>query len=95
MAFLDIENIINQDNIGSRFKLVYLAGMRAKELNAPSASTVLQEVRKGDKVTSKALTDIVKHRVDFSIYSEEEASEKDEMNEEEATLEPTNEPNGE
>ena len=31
MAFLDIERIINQKNVDSRFKLVHLAALRARE----------------------------------------------------------------
>ena len=65
MAFLDIERVINQENIGSRFKLVYLAGARAKELNAPDENTVLTTLKPGQKVTSKALLDIVNNKVAF------------------------------
>ena len=65
MALLDIERVINQDNVGSRFKLVHLAGLRAKELNNPKDDTALPTVKPGDKVTSKALTDLVRHRIKF------------------------------
>lgn len=66
MAFLDIERVINQDNIGSRFKLVYIAGSRARELNSPNDDTVLPTLKPGQKVTSKALSDIVHNKITFS-----------------------------
>ncbi len=65
MAFLDIERVINQKNVDSRFKLVHLAALRAKELNNPNEYTVLADLKPGEKVTSKALTDIVRNRVKF------------------------------
>lgn len=65
MAFLDIERVINQKNVDSRFKLVHLAALRAKELNNPDENTVLADLKPGEKVTSKALTDIVRNRVKF------------------------------
>ena len=65
MAFLDIERVINQDNVGSRFKLVHIAGLRAKELNNSKEDTVLATMKQGSKVTSKALTDIVRNRITF------------------------------
>lgn len=72
MAFLDIERVINQERVGSRFKLVYLAGLRAKELNNPIETTVLADIKHGDKVTSKALTDIVRNRITFEEIDETE-----------------------
>lgn len=65
MAFIDIERIINQKNVDSRFKLVHLAALRARELNNPDETTVLSDLKPGEKVTSKALTDIVRNRVKF------------------------------
>lgn len=66
MAFLDIEKVINREGIGSRFKLVHLAGLRAKELNKPREDTALQEMKEGEKVTSKALIDIFEKKVAFT-----------------------------
>ncbi len=63
MAFLDIERIINQKNVDSRFKLVHLAALRARELNNPDETTVLADLKSSEKVTSKALTDIVRNKV--------------------------------
>lgn len=65
MAFLDIERVINQKNVDSRFKLVHLAALRARELNNPDETTVLSDLKPGEKVTSKALTDIVRNRIKF------------------------------
>ena len=65
MAFLDIERVINQKDVDSRFKLVHLAALRARELNNPNENTVLSDLKSGEKVTSKALTDIVRNRIKF------------------------------
>ena len=71
MAFLDIERIINQKNVDSRFnaKKVYVsctaAALRARELNNPDETTVLADLKSSEKVTSKALTDIVRNKVKF------------------------------
>lgn len=85
MAFLDIERIINQDSIGSRFKLVHLAGLRAKELNNPTDETYMSGYKTGQKVTSRALSDIVCGKIAF-----EEAERRDFRTEEEiaVSLEP-------
>lgn len=78
MAFLDIERVINQKDVDSRFKLVHLAALRAKELNDPDENTVLADLKPGEKVTSKALSDIVRNRVKFvEIKDEPEASEEE------------------
>lgn len=79
MAFLDIEKIINQKNVDSRFKLVHLAALRARELNNADETTVLADLKQGEKVTSKALSDIVKNRVKF-IEIEDFAEETEEEN---------------
>ena len=79
MAFLDIERIINQKNVDSRFKLVHLAALRARELNNPDETTVLADLKSREKVTSKALTDIVRNKVKFveiEDISEETEKEK-------------------
>lgn len=76
MAFLDIERVINQPNVDSRFKLVHLAALRAKELNNPDEDTVLSDLKQGEKVTSKALSDIVRNRIKF-VEIEEENEETD------------------
>ncbi len=76
MAFLDIERIINQKNVDSRFKLVHLASLRARELNNPDENTVLSDLKPGEKVTSKAISDIVRHRVQF-IEIDENTTDSD------------------
>ena len=65
MAFLDIERVINHETIGSRFKLVHLAGLRARELNEPTDETFMTEYKTGQKVTSGALSDIVFSKIVF------------------------------
>ena len=83
MAFLDIERVINQKNVDSRFKLVHLAALRARELNNPDETTVLSDLKPGEKVTSKALTDIVRNRVKFVEIEdtpEEEENKSEENN---------------
>lgn len=81
MAFLDIERVINQKDVDSRFKLVHLAALRAKELNDPDENTVLADLKPGEKVTSKALSDIVRNRVKF-VEIKDEPEEIEEENKE-------------
>ena len=81
MAFLDIERVINQKDMDSRFKLVHLAALRARELNNPDETTILADLKPGEKVTSKALTDIVRNRVKFVEI--EDTPEETEENKEE------------
>ena len=81
MAFLDIERVINQKDVDSRFKLVHLAALRAKELNDPDENTVLADLKPGEKVTSKALSDIVRNRVKF-VEIKDEPEETEEENKE-------------
>ncbi len=81
MAFLDIERVINQKDMDSRFKLVHLAALRARELNNPDENTILADLKPGEKVTSKALTDIVRNRVKFVEI--EDTPEETEENKEE------------
>lgn len=83
MAFLDIERVINQKDVDSRFKLVHLAALRARELNNPNENTVLADLKSGEKVTSKALTDIVRNRVKFAETKDTpEKTEKNKSSEE-------------
>ena len=81
MAFLDIERVINQKDMDSRFKLVHLAALRARELNNPDENTILADLKPSEKVTSKALTDIVRNRVKFVEI--EDTPEETEENKEE------------
>lgn len=81
MAFLDIERVINQKDVDSRFKLVHLAALRAKELNDPDENTVLADLKPGEKVTAKALSDIVRNRVKF-VEIKDEPEETEEENKE-------------
>lgn len=81
MAFLDIERGINQPNVDSRFKLVHLAALRARELNNPDEETVLSDLKQGEKVTSKALSDIVRNRIKFVEMEEVEEDSENEKSE--------------
>lgn len=83
MAFLDIERVINQPDVDSRFKLVHLAAMRARELNNPDGDTVLADLKQGEKVTSKALSDIVRNRIKFVEINDDENNEEESSNSEE------------
>ena len=83
MAFLDIERVINQPTVDSRFKLVHLAALRARELNNPDGDTVLADLKQGEKVTSKALSDIVRNRIKFVELQEDESDTEDASNSEE------------
>ncbi len=65
MALLDIEKVINQKNIASRFKLVHLAGLRAKELNAPRDNTYIPTSKAKVKVTTRSLTDLIHNKIAF------------------------------
>lgn len=80
MAFLDIERVINQKDMDSRFKLVHLAALRARELNNPDENTILADLKPGEKVTSKALTDIVRNRVKFVEIEDTPEENKEENN---------------
>ncbi len=75
MSFMDIEKIINKEEIGSRFKLVHLAGLRAKELNTPTEDTVASSAKSIKKVTSKALQDLADEKIVFDELDEEIAEE--------------------
>lgn len=79
MAFLDIERVINQPNVDSRFKLVHLAALRARELNKPDGDTVLADLKQGEKVTSKALSDIVRNRIKFVELQEDESDTEESL----------------
>lgn len=77
MSFLDIEKIINTKSVGSRFKLVHLAGLRAKELNDPNDDTYMTGYKSGQKVTSRALEDLVCNKIVFEEDSRENASDQE------------------
>ena len=81
MAFLDIERVINQKDMDSRFKLVHLAALRARELNNPDENTILADLKPGETETSKALTDILRNSVKF-VEIEDTPEETDENKEE-------------
>jgi len=65
MPLLDIEQIINQKDLKSRFRLVHLAGLRARELNAPTDETMSSKSDEYYKITTNALNEIINKRVKF------------------------------
>jgi|OM-RGC.v1.033109646 DNA-directed RNA polymerase subunit omega len=77
VPLLDIEKIIKQDNLHSRFKLVHIAGLRARELNAPTEGSAPRQNNDHSKVTTTALDEIIRHQIVFErVASEEELAEE-------------------
>ncbi|PLX66470.1 MAG: DNA-directed RNA polymerase subunit omega [Denitrovibrio sp.] len=84
MPLLDIEHVIKQDNVKSRFKLVHIAGLRARELNAPKEDSMRRQNEEYTKVTTTALSEIIEGQIAFerTMTAEEIAEEAaDEANE--------------
>jgi DNA-directed RNA polymerase subunit omega len=65
MPMLDIEKRIKDPKVKSRFKLVRLAGLRAKQLNKFREEDVPSKLHKYHKVTTNALDEIIEGAVDF------------------------------
>lgn len=78
MPLLDIEKIISAKKVGSRFRLVSLASQRARELNEPNENTASQQSAEYLKVTTNALNEIIKDRLDFTDKMEDEKEESPE-----------------
>lgn len=72
MPLLDIEKIIKEDKLNSRFKLVHIAGLRARELNAPKEDTVRRQNDDHSKVTTTALSEIIEKQISFTMRPLEE-----------------------
>jgi len=84
VPLLDIEKIIEKDKLNSRFKLVHIAGLRARELNDPKETTVRRQNEDHLKVTTTALSEIINKQIVFerTMSAEEIADEAaDEANE--------------
>lgn len=84
MPLLDIEHVIKKDNVNSRFKLVHIAGLRARELNAPQEDSVRRQNEEHLKVTTTALSEIIEGEITFerTMTAEEELQEaEDKANE--------------
>ena len=65
MPLLDIEKIIAKPNLKSRFKLVHVAGLRARQLNTPKEDTLPRQVDIHSKNTTNALAEIITGKIDF------------------------------
>ncbi len=72
MPLLDIEKVIEKDKLNSRFKLVHIAGLRARELNTPTDTTVSRRNETHTKVTTTALSEIIEKEIDFEQNNVEE-----------------------
>lgn len=72
MPLLDIEKVIKKDGLNSRFKLVHIAGLRARELNAPKDETVPRQNDDHSKVTTTALDEIIRNQIEFTMIDQEE-----------------------
>jgi len=70
VPLLDIEKIISKPNLKSRFKLVHVAGLRARELNSPKEDTLSQKVTEHSKITTNALSEIIERKIDFKKIDE-------------------------
>jgi len=65
LPLLDIEKIISKPNLKSRFKLVHVAGLRARELNSPKEDTLSKKSDEYSKNTTNALNEIITGKIDF------------------------------
>ncbi|TCK60980.1 DNA-directed RNA polymerase subunit omega [Seleniivibrio woodruffii] len=65
MPLLDIEQIISKPTLRSRFKLVHVAGLRARELNTPKEDTLSRKSDEYSKNTTNALNELITGKIDF------------------------------
>ena len=65
MPLLNIDEAINSEYIGSRFRLVSIASRRARELNAPAEDTLPRQSEDFSKVTTNALNELICNKVTF------------------------------
>jgi DNA-directed RNA polymerase subunit omega len=65
MPMLDIERRIKDEKVKSRFKLVRLASLRAKQLNKLKEDEIPLKHEKYHKVTTNALDEIIDKIIDF------------------------------
>jgi DNA-directed RNA polymerase subunit omega len=66
MPLLDIEKAIRSDEVGSRFRLVNIAGQRARELNSPKEDTLARQSNEHTKFTTTALEEIIEKKIKFT-----------------------------
>lgn len=65
MPMLDIEKRIKDEKVKSRFKLVKLASLRAKQINRQKEGDIPPKLERYHKVTTNALDEIIEKAVDF------------------------------
>jgi len=65
LPLLDIEQIISKPTLRSRFKLVHVAGLRARELNTPKEDTLSRKSDEYSKNTTNALNELITGKIDF------------------------------
>jgi DNA-directed RNA polymerase omega subunit len=71
MPLLDVEKAILSKKFGSRFKLTFVAALRARELHEKKDEVVPCEVEEFSKDTTKALYEIIESKIDFIEENEE------------------------
>lgn len=71
MPLLDIEKAISRKNIDSRFRLVNIAGQRARALNAPKEDTLPPQSLTYSKVTTNALNEVIEGKIVFEEIESE------------------------
>lgn len=74
MPLLDIEKVIKKDKMNSRFKLVYVAGLRARELNTPKEDTLDRQIDEHSKVTTTALSEVIEGKINYELTQEPDES---------------------
>ncbi len=67
-----LRKLLKKDKLNSRFKLVHIAGLRARELNTPTDTTVSRRNETHTKVTTTALSEIIEKEIDFEQNNVEE-----------------------
>jgi len=72
VPLLDIEKVIEKEKMNSRFKLVHIAGLRARELNAPKDDTMRRQNEDHSTVTTTALSEIIEKQISFTMRPLEE-----------------------
>jgi DNA-directed RNA polymerase omega subunit len=72
MPLLDVEKAILNKKFGSRFKLSFVASLRAKELHERKEEEIIPcQVDEYNKYTTKALYELIEGKIDFIEENEE------------------------
>lgn len=70
MSIVDIEKGIRNKNIRSKFRLVAMASLRAREIMNPKENILPVQDRKFLKPTTIALSEIVENKISVMIVNE-------------------------